>query len=369
MIGIKKTGRTSKKLPLVSAIVTTVNRRNDLRECLDSLLAQDYPRNRFEIVVICDPSSDGSEEMLEKEYGKNKNILVIINKQRTKLTEARNIAIRRSKGEILVLCSDDIIYYSDTFKKFVKSFEESPEVSNIGGQQERIGNEVICKFQNLYEDLSYPLQKMRGKQYLVGGEELKRVNGADIAAVKREVFEKTGLYDESFDWGGEDVELRKRILENGFLLKHDPRIRCKAKVRANLQQFAKREYRLGKGAADWDFRFPELVSLKHKAGLALFWVFSITGIYAVASSILGLPGGYFSSLACTLVFFGAIAFFSLDSIRFAIFRKSAPLSERAWFFLLRLIQNASTYLGYLKRNYFEDGPKVKIESKIPKLVH
>ena len=52
------------ELPAVSVIVPTYNRREELRHVLDALAAQEYPRDRLEVVVVDDGSEDGTAEMV-----------------------------------------------------------------------------------------------------------------------------------------------------------------------------------------------------------------------------------------------------------------------------------------------------------------
>src|ERR1700758_2988151 len=48
-------------LPRISVVVPTYKRRDLLRKCLDSLMAQDFPSDRYEIIVVEDGSSEGRE--------------------------------------------------------------------------------------------------------------------------------------------------------------------------------------------------------------------------------------------------------------------------------------------------------------------
>jgi glycosyltransferase involved in cell wall biosynthesis len=53
------------KHPFVSVIVAVRNEEKHIRECLDSLLAQDYPRGRYEVLVVDGQSTDGTREIVE----------------------------------------------------------------------------------------------------------------------------------------------------------------------------------------------------------------------------------------------------------------------------------------------------------------
>ena len=58
-----------KDYKFVSIVLATYNRKELLKECLKSLFNQTYPKDRYEIIVVNDGSTDGTEEVL-KEYAK-----------------------------------------------------------------------------------------------------------------------------------------------------------------------------------------------------------------------------------------------------------------------------------------------------------
>jgi hypothetical protein len=113
-----------------------------------------------------------------------------------------------------------------------------------------------------------------------------------------------------------------------------------------------REYRLGKGAADWDMRFPELVSRKHSVGMALVYTFLVLVCYWLLASVLGIPFARESLLLSEAIVSLVLTFFFLDGLRYALFPKSATVKERAWFLVLRVIQNIATYLGLIRKRLF-----------------
>ena len=90
----------SKKHPLVSIAIITYNQKEFLRECIDSILIQDY--SNFEIVVADDCSSDGTQELLKTYKNKHPNKFVLeLAKKNLGITQNSNKAHFASKGVFL----------------------------------------------------------------------------------------------------------------------------------------------------------------------------------------------------------------------------------------------------------------------------
>jgi glycosyltransferase involved in cell wall biosynthesis len=93
----------------VSVIIATHNEREVLRMCLQSLLSQDYPRDRYEVIVVDDGSSDETDEMVSKVFGNNENLRYIRLLERCGQSRARNEGLLHAKGEIVIFLDSDSI--------------------------------------------------------------------------------------------------------------------------------------------------------------------------------------------------------------------------------------------------------------------
>lgn len=94
-----------KEAVMISVIIPIYNVKEYLSKCLDSLKNQTYPD--FEALLVDDGSTDGSEKICD-EYAKEDNRFVVIHKQNSGVSDARNIALERAKGKyITFLDSDD----------------------------------------------------------------------------------------------------------------------------------------------------------------------------------------------------------------------------------------------------------------------
>ena len=114
-------------LPFVSVVVPVRNGERTLAPCLDSLLAQDYPRERHEILVVDNASTDGSAEIIDR-YPVRR-----LQEPRRGVSNARNRGIDEGTGEIVAFIDGDCVAVSDWLRKLVEPFAD-PEVGCVGGE-------------------------------------------------------------------------------------------------------------------------------------------------------------------------------------------------------------------------------------------
>jgi glycosyltransferase involved in cell wall biosynthesis len=109
--------------PFVSFIIPTLNSSATLKACLDSILSQNYPSNRFEIIIADGGSSDSTVKIAEDAGAR-----VVVN--RLKTGEAgKAVAIREASGDILALVdSDNILDGANWLTQMVAPFAD-PDVA------------------------------------------------------------------------------------------------------------------------------------------------------------------------------------------------------------------------------------------------
>lgn len=117
--------------PSVSIIIAAYNEERDLRSKLDNMLSLDYPKDKLEIVVASDCSTDDTDEIVRSYADRG----VILHRQeiRQGKTRAQQQAVKISSGEILVFSDATTIFELDALKMIVRSFAD-PEVGCVAGQ-------------------------------------------------------------------------------------------------------------------------------------------------------------------------------------------------------------------------------------------
>jgi len=110
--GLRKTKKKSTSHhPTVSIIVSMHNESKNVSACLDKLLAQDYPKNKLEILLINDRSTDNTEDIINQYIRKNSIIrLITIKRIKKDIAPKKNAidqAIQLSKSELILLTDAD----------------------------------------------------------------------------------------------------------------------------------------------------------------------------------------------------------------------------------------------------------------------
>jgi len=114
-----------------SIIVPTYNRKRMLYGCLKSLVNQDYPKNDYEIIVIDDGSTDGTEQIIKSLIKDYKN-LRYFKIDHSGQAAARNIGLRRTKGKFIAFTDDDCVVEKNWLKKIEKVFKGT-NTDAVGG--------------------------------------------------------------------------------------------------------------------------------------------------------------------------------------------------------------------------------------------
>ena len=113
--------------PWVSVIVPSFNHAPYLRECLDSVLSQDYPK--IELVVVDDGSSDGSLDIL-RSYGPG---ITLLQQHGGRQARARNLGVAAAKGSLLAFLDSDDRYLPGRISAAVAALRASPNVDVVWG--------------------------------------------------------------------------------------------------------------------------------------------------------------------------------------------------------------------------------------------
>jgi len=218
----------------VSVIVCTYNRREMLRECLDSIFSQTYPDDKYEVVVVNDGSTDNTEEILREYQEKAKCKFKWVSQENSGISVAINKGIRTADGEIICFTADDCIVDKNWIMKLVVEYK-SEIIGGVGG------NLITYAIENMMERYTDEKKLLNQENYF------DPIIGANIS-YSRDAIQKTGFIDESL-MSCEDVDYGIRVRLNGYKIRYAPEAVISHKHHATLKRLLRQQHNYGRGYA------------------------------------------------------------------------------------------------------------------------
>ena len=119
----------------VTVAIITYNRARFLRETLAGVVRQNYPTDRWELLIVDNNSTDDTRQVVES-FASAKPVPRWILETHQGLDHGRNRAVAEARGEILVLADDDILVEPDWLSQLVApfAFEQASEIGVVGGE-------------------------------------------------------------------------------------------------------------------------------------------------------------------------------------------------------------------------------------------
>ncbi len=115
---------------MISVVVPTYNRKNLLRLCLDSLMDQSY--KSYEVIVVDDGSTDGTESLVKSLQGDSKK-LRYFRQNNMGHSLARNMGFSKAEGDIIASTDDDCVVEREWLEKIHERFKRYPDIVAVGG--------------------------------------------------------------------------------------------------------------------------------------------------------------------------------------------------------------------------------------------
>ncbi len=222
----------------ISVIVPTHNRKDKLEKCLRSLFQQDYPIDGFEVIVVDDGSSDGTDAML-KRWSREQPLLRYVFQDHKGPAAARNLGTHESKGEIVAFTDNDCVVEKDWVKKMVEAHRNNPAAAAVGG----ITKVDACNIKAVVS------------QFLSNGAVTANVNGGKETiffptcnvSFKKRYLENDG-FNELFPLpAGEDLEFFWRLFKKGVRFASFPDIEIRHDCHSDFGSFLRQAWRYGRG--------------------------------------------------------------------------------------------------------------------------
>ncbi len=221
-------------VPLISVVIVNFNVKDYLAQALLSL-QRALQNISHEIFVVDNASVDGSVPYLKKHFPAVK---IIENRENVGFASANNQALRKVKGEYVVVINPDTVVQEDTFRKLLEFFEDTPDASvatckiiNPDGTfsvdcRHSIPTPSIALWKVLGLHKLFPKSRTFG-QYNLTFLDPNRIYtvpaiSGSFMMMQKKVLDKVGLFDEQFFMYCEDIDLCHRINRKNFKIYYVP---------------------------------------------------------------------------------------------------------------------------------------------------
>lgn len=236
-----------KKYPFVSVLVPAHNEGIVLRRTVESLLHFDYPKDKYEIIVINDNSSDNTWDImreLESIYPEHRLICISTDKVvgGNGKSNALNIGLSASKGEIIAIYDADNTPEKDALRLLVENLVTDDRLAAVIGKfRTRNRNaSLLTRFVNI-ETLAHQYTNQAGRYFFF---RLCTIPGTNYV-IRRSILEAVGGWDVKAL--SEDTEISFRIYRMGYYIRQLPQAVTWEQEPQYLKQWFKQRVRWARG--------------------------------------------------------------------------------------------------------------------------
>jgi glycosyltransferase involved in cell wall biosynthesis len=197
----------------ISIVIATYNRRATLARTLPTVLAQNFPSDQCEVIVVIDGSTDGTLQYLHGVTSRCR--LVVLEQGNRGPAAARNAGIRAGGGELILLLDDDMLCGPEFIAGHVAAHREAQRQVVFGpiAVAAESPDSVALSWFNLHPDSS-----RAGASRTPTSKYQAWVTNCSVA---RSILIEAGGYDESF-LTHEDADLAIRLWEAGVVFNFQP---------------------------------------------------------------------------------------------------------------------------------------------------
>lgn len=273
---------------MLSVIIPIYNEERHIASCMDSVLAQDYPHDDMEVLLVDGMSTDGTRLLLAPYLERYPFVRLLDNPGRT-APKAMNIGIRAAQGEVLMRLDAHALYERNYFSVLTQALARL-HADNVGAPCHTDVLHHNARTLAIRAVLSCPFG-VGNSSFRTGIDRVTEVDTVPFGCWPRETFSKYGLYDERLT-RNQDIELNKRIRRARGRIFIVPDTHCTYLARETYPALARNNYANGL----WNIKTVALtrqfssLSLRHFVPMAFVLSLSLPLVLGFLWHPLWLPG-------------------------------------------------------------------------------
>ena len=269
--------------PFVSIVIPTTGNVKFIRGLIESAIKLDYPKDKFELILI----GDKTTKLIEKhsEIAVKAGINTIVEYYPVAAGQKRNIGAEKAKGNLIAFTDDDTILRKDWIKNSIKHLIENEDYVGVGGPNYTPKEEL-------------PFAKAVGRifgskflfsfRYTIGHSKAKEIahNPTCNYIIKKNIVNEIKFHETL--WPGEDVEFDIRVRKAGYKILYAPDVVVWHHRRPRPTAFLKQMFNYGKTRAQVTKMHPSSFDLRYFVFVIAFIV--LISLYYISWKEINLFG-------------------------------------------------------------------------------
>lgn len=226
---------------MISVICPVYNEEKHIAGCMESILRQDYPHDRMEVLVVDGMSTDRTCEIV-REYAARHPFIHLLHNPRQIVPVGLNLALRVARGEVIIRMDAHAIYPDNYFSVLVERLY-ALKADNVGGLCRTLPAKQTPVCEAIAAALSSPFG-MGDSHFRIGADKEMPVDTVPFGCFRREVFDRIGGFDEELV-RNQDDEFNARIIKYGGRIYLIPSVVIDYYARDSIGKVSKMFYQYG----------------------------------------------------------------------------------------------------------------------------
>ena len=266
----------------ISVVVPCREEKKYIFQALKSILTNDYPQDRLEVLVVDGMSMDGTREIVA-EFSRNFPMIKLLDNPKKITPAALNVGISQAKGDTIIIMHCHSSYPTDYISSLM-AWQEKTGADNVGGVWRTLPGGDTPMARAIALGMAHPFG-VGNVLFRIGLSEPRWVDSVPFGCYPREVFDQIGLFDEEHV-RTEDDEFNLRLIKNGGRILMVPDLVVDYYARETLPKLWRMYYQYG--------YFKALVA--RKLGLVLRLRHAIPSLFVVTLAAAFLLSWWFPIL-------------------------------------------------------------------------
>jgi len=296
--------------PTVSLIISAYNEERIIKKKIENSLNLDYPREKLEIIVVSDGSTDSTPD-IANEYAKY-GVVSLFDPPRRGKTAALNHAAKYAHGDILIFSDANSMYNTDAIKKLVRNFRDDA-IGGVCGRKSILKNESreSSKGDSLFWNFESRFKTWQSKAGSISNAD------GEIFAIRRELYKEIPI-----DIINDDQFITFNLVRAGYRVVYEPEAVSTEEASIAIEDDFRVKARMVAGgyqitARELDFLFPprNFFAIQFISHKLIRYLMPILNISLFTSNMFILHGWYKIFFITQLLFYTAsvIGYFAIKT--------------------------------------------------------